>query len=96
MLIGGGIGITPLLSMLNSIVAAESSREVWLVYGVRDDRDHIMRWHLESIARDHPNVRVHSFYSRSSRKVDDPTIQLGRIDLGAMQRLIAGNLYHDV
>jgi nitric oxide dioxygenase len=42
-LIRGGIGITPLLTMLNGIAAAESPREVWLLYGVRDDGDHIMR-----------------------------------------------------
>jgi ferredoxin-NADP reductase len=52
-LIGGGIGITPLVSMLNSIVAAESPRETWLLYGVRDHREHIMGGHLEAIARAH-------------------------------------------
>ena len=69
-LISGGIGLTPLLSMLNSIVAAESPRETWLLYGVRDDREHIMRAHLESIARAHPNVHLHVFYSRPAREID--------------------------
>jgi hypothetical protein len=55
-LVGGGIGITPFLSMLNGIVAAEAPRETWLLYGVRDERDHIMRAHLETVARTHANV----------------------------------------
>ncbi len=92
-LIGGGIGLTPLLSMLNSIVAAESPRETWLLYSVRDDREHIMRAHLESIARAHPNVHLHVFYSRPAREIDGADIHIGRIDLGAMQQLIPPKTY---
>ena len=87
-LIGGGIGITPLLSMLNSIVAAEAPREVWLLYGVRDEREQIMCAHLETIARAHTNVHLHLFYSRLTGAMDDPTLHGGHIDLAAMQRLI--------
>jgi len=87
-LIAGGIGITPLLSMLNSIVAAESPREVWLLYGVRDDREYIMRAHLETTARAHSNVHLHVFYSRPTRTMDDPGIHTGRIDLAAMQQIV--------
>ena len=92
-LIGGGIGITPLLSMLNAIVAAGSTREVWLLFGVRDDREHIMRTHLETIARAHTNVHLHIFYSRPTSAVDDPSIHTGHIDLAAMQRLIPSTAF---
>jgi MOSC domain-containing protein YiiM/ferredoxin-NADP reductase len=92
-LIGGGIGLTPLVSMLNSIVAADSPRETWLLYGVRNDREHIMRTHLEATARTHRNIHLHIFYSRPSRKMDGPGIHIGRIDLGAMQRLMPSNAY---
>src|SRR5215470_17713748 len=87
-LIAGGIGITPLLSMLNAIVAAVSRREAWLLYGVRDEREHIMRTHLETMARDHANIHLHVFYSRPTRAMGDPGIHTGHIDLAAMQRLI--------
>jgi ferredoxin-NADP reductase/MOSC domain-containing protein YiiM len=92
-LIGGGIGLTPLLAMLNSIVAAESPRETWLLYGVRNDREHIMRTHLEAVARAHANVHLHIFYSRPIREMDGPGIHIGRIDLSAMKRLIPSNAY---
>jgi ferredoxin-NADP reductase/MOSC domain-containing protein YiiM len=92
-LIGGGIGITPLLSMLNSIVAAETSREVWLLYSVRDEREHIMRAHLETVARTHANVHLHVFYSRPTGAVDDPSIHAVHIDLAAMQRVIPSTAF---
>jgi len=92
-LIGGGIGLTPLISMLNSIVAAGSPRETWLLYGVRSDRDDFMRSHLEAIASVHQNIHLHIFYSRLSHKMEGPGVHRGRIDLAAMQRLISSNAY---
>ncbi len=92
-LIGGGIGLTPLVSMVNSIVAADSPRETWLLYGVRNDREHIMRTYLEAVTRVHPNIHLHIFYSQPSREIDDPSTHAGYIDLGAIQRLIPTNAY---
>jgi ferredoxin-NADP reductase/MOSC domain-containing protein YiiM len=92
-LIGGGIGITPLLSMLNDIAAADAPRETWLLYGVRDDRDHVMRAHLEAIARTRANVHLWVFYSRPARAMDGRDIQVGHIDLAALKRLLPSNAY---
>jgi MOSC domain-containing protein YiiM/ferredoxin-NADP reductase len=92
-LIAGGIGITPLLSMLNAIAAAEAPRETWLLYGVRDDRDYVMRTQLETIARTHGNVCLRVFYSRPAGAIDGPDIQIGRIDLDALKRLLPAKTY---
>ena len=42
-LIGGGIGITPMLSMLSWSLAEQAGREVWLFYGVRNSREPVMK-----------------------------------------------------
>lgn len=62
-LIGGGIGITPVLSMLNAIVDAGSTRETWFFLGVRHGREHVFREHLEAIDRAHENINVRIVYS---------------------------------
>jgi hypothetical protein len=62
-LIGGGIGLTPVLSMLNAIVESGSTRETWFFYGVRNGREHVMREHLERLEREHENVRLRVCYS---------------------------------
>ncbi len=63
-LIGGGVGVTPMLSMLNAIVASGSKRETWFFYGVRNGREQIAKEHLVNIAAEHKNVHVHVCYSR--------------------------------
>lgn len=62
-LIAGGIGITPMLSMLNWSLAQQPEREVWLFYGVRNGREQVMREHLESQARRHASFHLHICHS---------------------------------
>jgi hypothetical protein len=62
-LVGAGVGITPLLSMLNMMCESESRREVWLFYGVRNRAEHPMFDHLKELAAAHETVRVVTCYS---------------------------------
>ncbi|MFI4986163.1 MAG: 2Fe-2S iron-sulfur cluster-binding protein [Alphaproteobacteria bacterium] len=62
-LIAGGVGLTPLVSMLNMICDADIRRETWFFYGVRNRRDHAMYEHLQRLAREHENVRIVVCYS---------------------------------
>lgn len=62
-LIGGGVGVTPMLSMLNAITETGSPRETWFFYGVRHGGEHIQRDHLERVAREFQNVQLHVCYS---------------------------------
>jgi len=57
-LIGGGIGITPMLSMLNWSLTHQPEREVWLFYSVHNVREWVMKAQLESLALAHPNFHL--------------------------------------
>ncbi|MEK9629932.1 MAG: 2Fe-2S iron-sulfur cluster-binding protein [Nitrospinota bacterium] len=62
-LLAGGVGITPLLSMLNALVEIESQREIWFFLGVRNKKEHVMKEHLENVAKENNNVNLKIFYS---------------------------------
>ncbi|MES9858787.1 MAG: 2Fe-2S iron-sulfur cluster-binding protein [Sedimenticola sp.] len=63
-LVGGGIGITPMLSILNTLLDSGSRREIYLFYGVRNGSQHIMKAHLETLSKEYPNFHLHVCYSR--------------------------------
>ena len=62
-LIGGGIGVTPMISMLNYITEVGSTRETHFFYGVRNSAEHVMSDWLRAKANEHENVHLHVCYS---------------------------------
>jgi len=63
-LIGGGIGITPMMSMLRWCVAEQPQRTLHLYYGVRNSGEHAFKQVIEEIAASHPSLRLNIVYSR--------------------------------
>lgn len=62
-LIAGGIGITPMLSMLNWCQSHQPEREVWFFYGVRNSKEAAFASHLSAIAATKPNVHLRLCFS---------------------------------
>ena len=62
-LLAGGIGITPMLSMLDHLVSQDSNRLIVLFYGVRNSMEHAFKDYLQTAANRFPNVHVINCYS---------------------------------
>ena len=61
-LLSGGVGPTPMISMLNAIVESSALRPVWFVHGTRNGREHAMGAHVRRLAEENENVHVHVRY----------------------------------
>jgi len=84
-LIAGGIGITPLLAMLQAHLArGNAGTPAYLIYGVRTPEHAAFRGELEALAASHPNLTVHYVYSRSDAAPRPP----GRITAALVRELL--------
>ena len=63
-LVGGGIGITPMMSMLRWCLAEQPGRTVHLYYGVRHSGEHAFKTDLEQLAQAHSDFHLNVVYSR--------------------------------
>ncbi len=61
-LIAGGIGITPLLSMLKSLPLLQPGRQAFLYYGVNGKEEHSFREELQTLIKAYPALQVCTFY----------------------------------
>jgi ferredoxin-NADP reductase/MOSC domain-containing protein YiiM len=63
-LLSAGVGVTPLLAMLYSLVEAESQREVWWLHGARDGAHHAFVGESRGLLNRLPGSHIHIAYSR--------------------------------
>ncbi|PIG79788.1 flavohemoprotein [Aspergillus arachidicola] len=67
-LISGGVGLTPMMSMLKTIVDQGGSRRVVFIHAVRNGRVHAMKDRLAKIISENPQVQRAVFYEEVSKK----------------------------
>ena len=89
-LIAGGIGITPMMSMLRWCVREQPGRTVHLYYGVRQGCEHAFKADLAALASTHPHVRLQVVYSQAAAddQVGVDYQHAGRVDLALLQRTL--------
>ncbi|MDR3534488.1 MAG: NO-inducible flavohemoprotein [Rhodopila sp.] len=62
-LVSGGVGLTPMVSMLETIVESQPQRPTWWVHGALNSRVHAMRGHVRNLAAQAPGVSLTTFYA---------------------------------
>ncbi|MBF6992495.1 molybdopterin-dependent oxidoreductase [Cupriavidus sp. IK-TO18] len=82
-LFAGGIGITPFLSFLESVVRETTAPEIYLFYSNRNRRTHAFRERIAAVERQLPSLSVVNYYDEKS--AEDPAGSvIGRITANAV------------
>jgi ferredoxin-NADP reductase/MOSC domain-containing protein YiiM/ferredoxin len=66
LLISAGIGVTPVLSMLDQLAAGHSQRDIWWLHGARGPREHPFAAQAHDLLATLPHAREHVFYSAAT------------------------------
>ena len=91
-LVGAGIGITPLASMLHDLARRDRDRKVYVVHGVRDERHHPLRREIERLASEHANLELLFVYSGPDgvTESNQSRFRRGRIDGPLLEGFVPG------
>ena len=92
-LVGGGIGLTPVLSMLEAVVAHGFQRDVWLFYGVRNDDEHIMKDYLDELDKAHHRLNLKICYSspKKDSRINENYHYAERVTVDLFKRVLVTN-----
>ncbi len=93
--LAGGIGVTPLLSMLNTLIDKQFTYDVWFFYGVRNSDEHFMKDHLKKISVAHDNVNLRTLYSKALPQDKQGLVfdQTGRLNVDYIKQELPSNNY---
>jgi len=91
--IAGGIGITPMMSMLNTICAGDVPRTAWLFYGVHNRDNHAFADRLAEISKNYPSIRIVTIYSAPTPNCiqDRDYNETGHVTAEILQRHLPSN-----
>lgn len=95
-LIGAGIGITPLLSMLGATIYEGRRRVVYMLLGFRNSREHPFKAHLEKLAHEQSNLHLHVSYSAPGPSDDlyRDFNHEGRLTIERIREVLPSNNFH--
>jgi ferredoxin-NADP reductase/MOSC domain-containing protein YiiM len=88
-LLSAGVGATPVMSMLHSLVAERSQREIWWIYGARNRVDHPFAEESRSLLKQLSRGRGYIVYSRpaANDQVGADFDAPGHIDAVLLERI---------
>ncbi|AXI82512.1 NO-inducible flavohemoprotein [Xylella taiwanensis] len=65
-LLSGGVGLTPMVSMMEWIAAAHPEAHVWYVHGTHSRATHAMDAHIRALVSRHDHMQAATFYAQCS------------------------------
>ena len=94
-LIGGGIGITPVFSMLSALTGWEMRREIWFFQGVRNGAEHVMKDELNALNQANEHLHLHVCYSDPGEAEieGEDYHHKGHVSVDLMKELLPSNNY---
>lgn len=98
-LIGGGVGLTPVVSMLNALTNMNSKREIWFFLGFVNSTQQVMHDHFTRIGQEFPDIKMFFCYSNPTPECPPPGPHLGgtcvhaRVSVDLFKKLLPSNNY---
>ncbi|MFQ5962913.1 MAG: NO-inducible flavohemoprotein [Candidatus Scalinduaceae bacterium] len=85
-LISGGVGITPMMSILQSAADQQLTRQIYFIHGTSDRNTHAFKDDVVKLTTDNDNFNHQFFYSKDSVKSADT--KEGRMTMNSIKEIV--------
>ncbi|MGE8684791.1 MAG: NO-inducible flavohemoprotein [Acinetobacter sp.] len=84
--ISGGVGLTPMIAMLNQLVTLDMPQPVTFIHACRSKQVHAMHKHIQDLEAKYPRLSTFTAYEfpHANDKLGEDYDTAGRLDLGSM------------
>ncbi|MEM8789051.1 MAG: pyridoxamine 5'-phosphate oxidase family protein [Pseudomonadota bacterium] len=95
-LASAGVGLTPMVAMLQEVAREAGTRLAWFIHGARDGQSHAMKQSVEGIVATHRHIKKQVFYSQPDPQdcLGTDYDSVGRVSVEALLALNAGVKAH--
>ncbi|MEN1966496.1 NO-inducible flavohemoprotein [Lentibacillus sp. N15] len=90
-LISGGVGLTPLLSMMETTLKQQPEREIYYVHAAQNGRVHAMKNRIRTLAAEHEQLHAYTVYDRPATDDDGNFDKKGYIDYEWISSVVPTN-----
>ncbi|MGG1662034.1 NO-inducible flavohemoprotein [Brevibacillus sp. NRS-1366] len=90
-LLSGGVGLTPMISMLTTLVNSQPARTVTFIHAAQNGSLHAMKAYVEELARNHPQLSYYWCYEKPTDRDREQHAfhKEGYVDLSWLQQVIS-------
>lgn len=92
-LLSGGVGITPIMSMFNFLAETQPEREMTFIHAAANSKVHAMREHVENLTKEHKNITSFVCYANPTEqdRAENRYDKEGFIDLDWLKTILSDN-----
>lgn len=90
-LLSGGVGITPMMSMLNTLVETQPERKVTFIHAAQNSKVHAMKDHVSNLVKERANLSSYVCYSNptSEDQANKQYDKEGYVDLPWLKEILS-------
>lgn len=88
-LLSGGVGLTPMMSMLETVLQSGAQREIVYIHAARSGKFHAMKEQVAELAQAHDNLRTYTVYE--TPEAGESSDKTGYIDLAWLKSVAAAD-----
>lgn len=89
-LISGGVGLTPMMSMLETTISLNPDRDVTFIHAAQNGNVHAMRERVQEITNEHNVVKSHTIYAEPTADCEGKYDKQGYIDYEFLESVLPG------